>query len=112
MTTQTDLQIERIRAKILESYEVLEALGAVLPAEQTSYNLVDTIKSLSPEEFIELLTKAGDILVNESGDQVTSEMIHNLALTNDLSDLDLLVTEDSENTMNLDLDTLTDYILD
>ena len=51
MNNQIELELERIRNKIIESYEVLAELGAILPQDQNSYNLVETIKSLSPEEL-------------------------------------------------------------
>ena len=48
MNSKIELEIERIRNKIIESYEVLAELGAILPQDQNSYNLVETIRSLSP----------------------------------------------------------------
>ncbi|MBR2239977.1 MAG: hypothetical protein IKO49_01970 [Bacilli bacterium] len=111
MNNQIELELERIRNKIIESYEVLEELGAILPQDQNSYNLVETIRSLSPEELVELVTKNNDILTNALGEQITNEMIHNLNIITNPSEDDLLLTEDNSDTMNLSLEALTDYVL-
>lgn len=110
MNNQIELELERIRNKIIESYEVLAELGAILPQDQNSYNLVETIKSLSPEELIEFVTKNNDTLVNAMGEQITNEMIHDLDTITTLTGQDLLITENNTDTMNLNLDTLTDYV--
>lgn len=111
MNNQIELELERIRNKIIESYEVLAELGAILPQDQNSYNLVETIKSLSPEELVELITKNNEILVDALGEQITNEMIHSLSVITSPSEDDLLLTEDNADTMNLSLEALTDYVL-
>ena len=116
MNNSISLQIQRLKEVIAESYAVLEELGAVMPQERTSYNLVETIMSLfhdesgSYTETFDFITKDGKYLVDNNNNLLNNELMEDADITENIEESNIFLTEDDESTMYLNMDDLSGYI--
>jgi hypothetical protein len=110
LTENINLEVNRIKQNISDSYSELSILGATIPEIKSADNLATCASTLQTSHMI---TQNGDNLVTNYGTNINHDgknTIKSLALSQCPGYLNFLVADDGNNTVKFSLDDLKTWI--